>query len=135
MVKRLFALVAIAAVATSAACGGSDDGDKGANEPSETSGFELRVIGRDERFEPTELKAPAGSVSVTFDNQDEGILHNIRFYEGDSADGTFVRKSEIRRGLRTANNTMKLEPGRYFYDCEVHPATMTGTLTVSDRAD
>jgi plastocyanin len=25
---------------------------------------------------------------------------------------------------------VRLEPGAYFYDCEVHPASMTGTLTV-----
>lgn len=113
------------------ACGGGDNEDNsGADNDSGTPTLELIVVGKDERFSPATLEAAAGSVTVKFDNQDDNILHNIRFYKGDSADGQFVRKTDIKRGPRTDTLKLKLEPGSYFYDCEVHPATMTGTLTV-----
>lgn len=123
-----FALALIVAVFL-AGCGGRD-GTSNKNGDGEDAGFPLRIIGLNERFDPTEVEAPAGVITISFDNQDEGILHNIRFYEGSNADGRFVRKSELERGPEVQILSMDLQPGSYFYDCEVHPASMTGTLLV-----
>lgn len=108
-----------------AGCGG------GGGVPGPTPSARLIVVAKDERFDPAQLQVPAGSVSVQLDNQDDNVLHNIRFYKGANADGAFIRKSDIKRGVRTDTLIMKLDAGTYFYDCEVHPASMTGSLTVN----
>lgn len=130
MGPRILPIVLIAVAVPLVSCGTGDSGGGGAEGGDSTPATRLVVVAKDERFEPTQLQAPAGSVSVELDNRDEAILHNIRFYKGTSADGTLVRKSDIKRGIRSDTLKLKLDEGTYFYDCEVHPASMTGTLKV-----
>ena len=127
---RAVLVLGLVLVVAYTACGSSDSGEGGADDVDQPAGSLLTVVGLDERFQPQELEAPAGPVTITFDNQDEGVLHNIRFYEGSDSDGRFIRKSELERGPEVQTLSMDLQPGSYFYDCEVHPASMTGTLLV-----
>ena len=128
MPHNLLVLATIASAIAYGACGGGDSDDMAT--PEGPVGVPLTVVGIDERFEPEQLDAPAGAITLTFDNQDADILHNIRFYEGADADGRFVRKTDLERGPEVQTLELNLEPGTYFYDCEVHPASMTGTLLV-----
>jgi len=127
--RAMLVLVLVLAMAQFA-CGGGDSEDEGAGDMDPAPGSLLTVVGLDERFNPRDMEAPAGPVTITFDNQDEGVLHNIRFYRGSNAGGSVVEKTDLERGPDVQVVRMELEPGSYFYDCEVHPAGMTGTLVI-----
>ncbi|HLF77848.1 MAG TPA: hypothetical protein VJB57_10205 [Dehalococcoidia bacterium] len=91
----------------------------------------VRIVGKDLKFDKRSFSAGAGAqVTVTFDNQDSGVLHNIAFYTNRSASqkiaGTDVKPGPVIDELRFTAP----QPGNAFYRCDVHPDTMTGTMTV-----
>lgn len=96
-----------------------------------TAATELTVIGQGTAFDKTELLGVAGTaLTITFDNRDAGINHNIHFFKGADASGDEVAASDIAPG--PVVQTLKLDPldaGDYFYQCDVHPGQMEGKLT------
>lgn len=82
-------------------------------------------------FSPRTLSAAAGQpVQVTLENLDAGVLHNIAFYTNQSAT-TVIYKSPLEAGVRTDVYTFTAPAaGSYFFRCDVHPDTMTGSFTV-----
>lgn len=86
-------------------------------------------------FGKTCLAAPAGQqFTIEFDNQDEGIPHNIHIYSADPAGDPSARSlfaGELITGPRTTTYRVPALPGgRYFFRCDVHPAQMFGGLVV-----
>jgi plastocyanin len=94
------------------------------------SGTTLSIVGINIAFDTEELEAAAGSITVEFDNRDGGVLHNMHFFWGDDADDETLAETELEAGPIVQTLTFDAEPGAYFYQCDVHPTTMTGTLTV-----
>ena len=94
---------------------------------------ELKLIGTSLLFDVTTLTGVAGQeLTVTFDNQDVGTPHNINFYNGADATAPSIASTEIESG--PVVQTLKIGPldaGSYFYQCDVHPTTMAGKLTVN----
>lgn len=80
-------------------------------------------------FAETTMTVPAGvELTIDFQNPDTGVQHNWSLY--DPADGAALFTGEIIVG--PANTTYivpPLEAGAYDYICDIHPQTMTGTLT------
>jgi len=74
------------------------------------------------------LVAPAGEAfTVNVDNQDAGIQHNFDLLTeegGDQIGATAVEAGPVQQTL----DVDPLDAGEYFYVCDVHPTTMTGTL-------
>lgn len=93
----------------------------------------LRVVGRDLRFDAEKLQAPAGTpFTIVFDNRDRGVPHDLAVYRSGPPANDEVAKTPIAPGLTTQRlRVPALAAGRYFYQCDVHPTTMTGTLVVS----
>jgi hypothetical protein len=85
-------------------------------------------------FDTTCLVAAAGTkLAITFDNQDPGQLHNFSVYKDSSAappplfsSGTPALGPETQPGTSDP-----LDPGTYFFRCDVHTTTMTGTFIVA----
>jgi mono/diheme cytochrome c family protein/plastocyanin len=79
-------------------------------------------------FTEKDLTAPADKpLAIVFDNQDNGIPHNIEIKDSTGKD---VFKGTIFSGV--AKQTYAVDPlkaGTYPFQCSVHP-NMTGTLTV-----
>ena len=77
------------------------------------------------KFDPTELSAPAGDITLDLTN-DSAVPHNIAV---DGAEGV----SDTIQDGGTAELTVNLPAGTYEYSCDVpghRQAGMVGTLTV-----
>lgn len=81
-------------------------------------------------FAETEITVDAGKpFTVCFENQDTGIPHNVGFY--DKQGGTEFAKTEIATGpILSTVEVPAQQPGEYWFQCDVHPTTMTGKLVV-----
>jgi plastocyanin len=77
------------------------------------------------------LVAPAGEpFEINFSNQDAGVPHNVAIYT-DSGAATALFQGEQFPGVADQTYSVDaLDEGSYFFRCDVHPATMTGTLAV-----
>jgi len=95
---------------------------------SSIAGPVLSVKAQNIAFDPTTLSVASGQpFSITFDNEDAGIPHNIDIKD---AAGASVFKGDIFNGVATQTyQVASLLPGTYTFVCDVHP-NMTGTLTV-----
>jgi plastocyanin len=82
-------------------------------------------------FDKSKLTASAGTVKIELDNKDGGIPHNIDVFEGKDATGKSLGKTDIVAGPTKQMLTLDLKPGTYYFQCDVHLATMSGTLTVN----
>lgn len=69
--------------------------------------------------------------TLTFDNADPGIPHNVAIYTDDSA-ATSLFVGELITGPASVDYKIPgLPAGTYFFRCDVHPATMVGTVGVT----
>jgi plastocyanin len=76
--------------------------------------------------------APSGTV-IDFQNADSQP-HNIAIYDGKDATGAVLFKGAIINGGASAKYEVgELEPGVYFFQCDVHP-TMKGTAVSEEGA-
>ena len=95
------------------------------------AGTVLELAAVSSTFDAEEFEAPAGPVTIEFDNRDAGIVHNVQVFAGDSADGESMGATELEVGPVQQTLEMTLEAGEYYYQCDAHPTTMSGTLTVT----
>ena len=79
-------------------------------------------------FTTAAVSGPAGKAfSIAFDNQDQGVPHNVHIK---NADGSDAFKGDLVTGPTTkVYQVPALPAGTYPFVCDVHPS-MTGTLTV-----
>jgi hypothetical protein len=91
---------------------------------------ELTIAASGIAWSKTQLFAlPDVPLMLTFDNQDQGIPHNIVFTQGEEPGGDEIARTEIQTGPVTETlNFGPLAAGEYYYFCEVHP-NMEGVLT------
>lgn len=115
--------------ATPAVAPTASSGDATAGSGSVTT--TLQLVAQGTVFEQTELSAPAGTVTIEFQNKDAGILHNLHVHKGTDASGESMGSTKLQAGPTSTTLTLQLEPGAYYYQCDAHPTSMKGTLTVS----
>jgi plastocyanin len=92
----------------------------------------VTLVAQNLAFDPKTITASAGQpVTVTLDNKDGGVLHNVSFYTDRSASSP-IFKGELITGPATedVSFTAPSTPGSYYFHCDVHPDTMTGTFVV-----
>lgn len=84
------------------------------------------------KFLQTKLTAPGGgTVTILFDNKDASVPHNVVVFSGKDASAPQLFRGSPVTGPGTAKYTFTAPPaGTYFFHCEFHPTTMTGTLTI-----
>lgn len=84
-------------------------------------------------FDRTTIEAPAGAkVTITFENKDPGVQHNVAFYETSAAED-IIYKGDLVTGPGTATYTFTApsEPGTYFFRCDPHATRMRGDFIVT----
>ena len=84
-------------------------------------------------FSPTTITVPAGAiVTINFNNQDSGVLHNFSLYADSSAPPPALFQGGFITGPSTVTYkfTAPSKAGTYFFRCDIHPTTMTGTFIV-----
>jgi plastocyanin len=93
---------------------------------------EVTVVAQNLRFDPTRITVPAGvEVTITQDNRDAGVLHNIAIYTNPTAQSSiFVGDLHTGPSVDDYVFTSPSTPGEYFFRCDVHPDTMTGAFIV-----
>ena len=130
MTGRRIASAMIAALMLVAACSPAGPSAGAAVVGSSDAPGALTIIARNIAFEPRALSIPAGiPMTITFDNQEAGIPHNLRLL-GDAGFSTTLIESEIVTGPAIQVVEIPgLVPGRYRFDCTVHP-NMVSDLTV-----
>jgi plastocyanin len=88
---------------------------------------EITIVGEDSRFEPDAFTVQGGAeITVTFDNRDRGVAHNINFQDVGGAE------TDVEQGpdVRAVTFVAPASPGEYWFRCDVHPRTMRGILYV-----
>lgn len=90
---------------------------------------EATLVGEDIAFLQEEITLAAGiEVTIHFENNDDGIPHNVAVLEGD----TTIAQTDIEQG--PVSQTLELtieERGVYTLICEVHPSQMVADLVLS----
>lgn len=117
--------------------------------PTPTGEFEGIVVAKAIKFVQTAFTLPPNTdVTLQMDNQDQGVPHNIAFYQSETpGEGGFLGgcisgcedgdalRTPIELGLIVQTYTFTTPGvGVYGYLCEVHPTTMRGTMTIAEGA-
>jgi plastocyanin len=85
-------------------------------------------------FEPNELSGPANyPITIAFANDDTGIQHNVVVTQEETTDtaGAVTVGTPITGPAEVDVPLSGLAQGSYFFFCEFHPTSMTGSLTVA----
>ena len=98
--------------------------------PPPGGGITTTVTASGIAFDTSTITLPANkATTLTFDNQDAGIPHDIAIFPDSSATNPLFT-GEIVVGVKSVDyNIPVLKPGSYYFHCDVHPQ-MNGTVTV-----
>lgn len=104
-------------------------GAGGAEAPEGAPETIVAILAKGIAYEQTSVTIPAGErFGIAFDNEDQGIQHNIVIYDNADHSGTPVFRGELITGVAKSTYVVSpLEAGTYYFICQIHP-TMTGQM-------
>ncbi len=81
------------------------------------------------------LAAPAGPFTLTLHNDVQGkgigpVPHNFSIYTDTSVSDALFRGDNVLPGDSKTYRVSAIDPGTYFFRCDLHPQFMTGVLVV-----
>jgi plastocyanin len=99
--------------------------------PSSSAATTIDITAKDTSFDKKTITVPAGQkITVKFTN-DDSIIHNFAVY--DKKDGNELFTGQLFKGpnvTKTETFDAPEKPGDYYFQCDVHPEQMNGTLVV-----
>lgn len=124
------ALMALAIVACSPSGSGSSDGGNGDGATVAVVDGEVAISANNLVFDASTIEAPAGEAfTITFTNA-ESQPHNVAVYTEEGGDEIVIGEIITGPDVTTEVAVEALEPGTYYFRCDVHP-DMEGTIVVS----
>lgn len=108
---------------------GEGGGGEGGGEGEGGAGG-VAVVAQGTAFDTSTIDLPPSApTTITFDNRDAGVQHNIAIYTDDSLSDELFN-GEIVTGPTTIDYAVPaIDPGSYYFLCIVHP-TMNGSVEV-----
>jgi plastocyanin len=106
-------------------------GDEGTPAPTPTGGNGALTIGAEPTlaFTTDVLNVPAGEAfQLIFDNQEPGVPHNVSIYTDQSATESLFQGDVVTGPGSVSYQVPALDPGEYFFRCDIHPSDMVGTV-------
>lgn len=98
--------------------------------PPPSGGTTTTVTASGLAFDTTTITLPANkATTLTFDNEDAGVPHDIAIFPDASATNPLFTGGIVTGVTTVAYNVPALKPGSYYFHCDVHPQ-MNGTVTV-----
>ena len=97
-----------------------------------TAAAPIDLTARGIAFDKKELSFPATTqVTINFRNEDAATQHNWALYKDSTAAQAFFNGPLVTGPAEEKYVLTSPGPGTYFYRCDVHPAQMNGTATVT----
>jgi plastocyanin len=111
--------------------GGGDGGTGPGGPGGPGGGGGVTVEAQNIAFDTSTIRLEPVPATITFENLDAGVQHNIAIYSDSSlADELF--NGELVTGPTTVDYAVPaLPPGEHYFQCNVHP-NMNGSVVVSD---
>lgn len=99
------------------------------------SGTALRLAARSTAFDTSCLATPAGTAfTVQFTNNDVGVAHSFHIFTAnpvtDQSAKSLFQGELITGPTAITYHVGPLQPGTYFFHCDVHPTQMYGAFVV-----
>nr|MDQ3877291.1 cupredoxin domain-containing protein [Actinomycetota bacterium] len=106
----------------------SSAGEAPASAPA-ASGGGLSITAHNVAFDTSDLTVPADGGKLSFVNQDSTI-HNFAIFKDKSAKDQLYKSPDVSANQTVELSLPKLDKGTYYFECQYHPTSMNGTLTV-----
>jgi plastocyanin len=99
---------------------------------AESGKAQYKIAAKNVAFDTKELKLPAATAfELEFDNEDP-TQHNVAIYDRQGGKAVFTGKI-VNKGT-TVYKVAPLDAGTYYFQCDVHPGQMNGSVTVAQEA-
>jgi plastocyanin len=89
------------------------------------------VVAQNVQFDTDRIELSADKpTTITFDNRDAGVQHNIAIFTDDTLSEVLFRGDLVTGPDSAQYQIPALPAGEYYFHCDVHP-NMSGTVVVS----
>jgi plastocyanin len=100
---------------------------------AEAGAAEYRIAAENIKFDKNQLDFPASTkVTLQFENK-EAVPHNLAIYDKEGGTALFTGETVNTEGEAKYEFTTP-EAGSYYFQCDIHPAQMNGTVVVAEEA-
>lgn len=89
----------------------------------------LSITAHNVAFDTSDLTVPASGAKLSFANQDS-TTHNFAIFKDKSATDQLYKSPDVGANQTVELSLPKLKKGSYYFECQYHPTSMNGTLTV-----
>ncbi|MFN2526507.1 MAG: cupredoxin domain-containing protein [Actinomycetota bacterium] len=93
----------------------------------------VTLVAQGVAFDQTEIALPPEGATVTLDNRDT-TPHNFAIYanaeDGNAFANALFDGPDLSGGDSIEYEVGAIDPGEYYFQCDLHPGTMNGTVTI-----
>lgn len=90
----------------------------------------VHITVKDSAFDKTQVSADSGRTTITLRNEDAGVTHNIALYKSKNDRTSPLGSTSVSQGPDVQSMTLQLDNGEYYFECQIHPTRLNGSLKV-----